>query len=454
MAGKIEAAWSAYEKGDIEVATSMFGELTSNGVHSTHPFIQKGLFLLRLDKFAEARESFERASEIDPTNPAPLFFSALAQELSGDSESTLTTLEKLKEKAPHHQGISSLELLQRLRSGDPLRQLSDFGFGPPSTQRKVSIGRRLAAGLGLGDPSWLPSDLSSSSYLLGPILIEIEEKLHPLEVRSLEHHPALLPDNLDEMKPQKRGYREELSQITNSLRAGPILKKGKSAFERSYGLSDREQQRTLLHQAARHLRLARKIDPFAFRVSYHLGETYIFLARGRPGEPYSRFRLLQAQNCFLESARKEGINPYLLFYLAYIQHLLGRPKLAIRYYQEATKKFEKLPEAHYGEGQCELLLGNKQRAKELMLKAVNSDLALARERLDLFANLLAEHGLEHFNQAIPEMPAEPIESTERVEASVGETGSSEPDSPKVVTESEATDGSVDQNTDDADSDNS
>ena len=144
-------------------------------------------------------------------------------------------------------------------------------------------------------------------------------------------------------------------------------------------------------------------------MSYHRGETYIFLARQEGGVPCSRFRLLQAQNCFLASATKEGINPYLLFYLAYIQHLLGRPLLAKQYYQEATKRFEKLPEAHYGEGQCEILLGNEQRAKELLLKAVNSDLALARERLDLYANLLAEHGPEHFSTPIPEMPPEPVQ---------------------------------------------
>ena len=132
------------------------------------------------------------------------------------------------------------------------------------------------------------------------------------------------------------------------------------------------------------------------------------------------FRLLQAQSSCLASARNEGLNPYLLFYLAYVQHLLGRPVLAIKYYQEATKKFEKLPEAHYGQGQCQLLLGNRKAARKLLLKAVNSDLALARERLELFANLLAEQGPEVFDTPLPEMPPEPEPQEEETAAKEAE----------------------------------
>jgi len=409
----IEAGWRAYAKGDVEKADKLFAELVSESKQNPHPYVQRGLFQLRLDRFADADESFQSARQCNPKNAAPVFFQALAKELNGEAQAARDTVDELRALSPHHQGISSLELLRELRTGDPSQRLSKFGFGPPTKDDpKVSLLHRLSAGLGVGDPSWLPSDLTSSDYLLGPILIEIERKLHPLEVPKLEEHAPPLPEDLDSFKPEKRSFREEFSQLKNIYRAGPILKKGKSAFERSYDIQDREKQTATLKKAALYLRLARKINPYAFRVSYHLGETYIFLARNEPGTPYSRFRLLQAQGCFVESAQKEGINPYLLFYVAYIQHLLGRPKLAILYYREATKRFEKLPEAHYGEGQCELLLGNKQKAKELMLKAVNSDLALARERLDLFANLLAKHGIEHFDQPFPSYPEEPKDCPE------------------------------------------
>lgn len=408
MSRTVKKAWKAFEKGETEQASELFAAATSNGSTNSHSLTQYGLFQLRLDQFESACENFRKSRELEPGNAAPVFFMALSQELANQSEASSQTLSELRQLSPHHQGISSLELLKAVRSGNPLGLLQSFGFGPEPAQGDRPSGlQRLAASLGMGNPEWLPSDLSSSSYLLGPLLLEVEKRLHPLEIPRLEHRAPLFDKELDSIKPEKRSLQEELAQVRNSLKAGPILKKGKSAFERSYGINDKEKQYHLLNEAARNLRLARKIDPFAFRVSYHLGETYIFLARQDGGAPYSRFRLIQAENCFLASAEKEGINPYLLFYIAYIQHLLGRPVLAIKYYQEATKRFEKLPEAHYGEGQCELLLGNDRRAKELLLKAVNSDLALARERLDLYANLLAERGIEHFDKPVPTMPPPP-----------------------------------------------
>lgn len=408
MAGKTARAWRAFEAGDLPAARLAFSESTRNGSKSSHPFIQQGLFALKIDDYPLACESLKRAREVEPDNPAPVFFLALAQELDCKREESRATIDELKEMSPHHQGITSLNLLLELRDGDPLPLLSKFGFGSPQEgESGGALSGQLLASLGMGDPDNLPAELSSSDYLLGPILLEVEKKLHALEIPSLERHPPLLPEDLTALKPEKRSLNEEISQLKNSFRAHKPLRKGKAAFERSYSLTDREKQTELLEQAARCLRLARKLDPWSFRVSYHLGETYIFLARGESGRPFNRFRLLQAQNCFLTSVEKEGVNPYLLFYLAYIQHLLGRVELAIKYYDEATAKFEKLPEAHYGKGQCNLLLGDETAAKRLMLKAVNSDLALAKERLNLFANLLREHGPEHFSQPLPSFSPEP-----------------------------------------------
>lgn len=399
-------AWKAYQSGEIEKAGQMFAELSQAG--KSQNFTQQGMYFLKLDQFKEACQSFEKAMELAPSNPAPVFFLALAQELAGDKSNSRQSLEHLKAVSPHHQGYSSLKLLMELREGSPGQLLQSFGFGPaPPQKESPKFTQRIAAGLGRGDPAWLPSDLSSSSYLLGPILIEVESKLHPLEVPKLENHVGVSPEELEKLEARNRPWREQLNNWRSSFIAGNLLKKGKSLLEKAFGISQREEQHALLKKAVVLLRAARKRDPFAFRVSYHLAECYIFLSKNEPGEPYSRFKLLQANSSCLQSAEKEGINPYLLFYLAYIQHLLGRPRVAISYYQAATKKFEKLPEAHYGEGQCHLLLGDRKKAKELLLKAVNSDLALARERMDLFAKLLAEKGPSVFDIPFPEMPEMP-----------------------------------------------
>ena len=449
MAPTIKEAWSAFQEGNSEKAESLFQDLTSNPNGSTYPFTQQGLFFLRQDRFAEAGESFRKAAEIKPSNPAPVFFLALAQELAGERELFRASLEKLSEISPHHQGRTSLELLAELRGGNPTSLLSKFGFGPKSNGEQAKLSQRIAASLGQGDPKWLPSELSSSDYVLGPILVEVETRLHAMEIPGLERHPSLLPEDLDEHKPAKRGWREELSKFGDSLRAGNALKKGKRLLEAAWGLPDPEEQKAPLTEAVKHLRVARKMDPRAFRVSYHLAEAYILLSKVEAGKPYDRFRLLQAQSSCLASAENEGINPYLLFYLAYVQHLLGRPKLAIQYYQAATQKFEKLPEAHYGEGQCHLLLGDASTARKLFLKAVNSDLALARERLDLFARLLAENGPEYFQEPLPEMPPEPptepeaapVDSRESAESETVEKSESEP-SEQISVEPEKPESSV------------
>lgn len=409
MSASLKSAWGAYRKGEHEQALKEFEELAAKQTSSPHPLIQKGLFLLHTDRNAEAASSFEEASKLQPDNPAPQFFRALALELSGETEQSKAAIEELRKLCPHHQGIQSLILLGELRHGDPLPYLTRMGYGRSAENSGPSAGfaRSLLVGLGKGNPEDLPAELSSSDYVLGPILLEIERKLHPLEVPTLERHPSLLPEDLATLKPRKRVLREELAHLRRSFSAGIPLQRGKNLFERAYGVTDREKQEKLLRKALLQLRASRKLDPYGFRVSYYLGETYIHLARGEQGKPYNRFRLLQAQSSFLDSARHEGVNPDLLAYLAFIQHLLGRPLLAIQYYQEATKKFEKLPGAHYGEGQCHLILGNQAEAKRLMLRAVNSDLGMARERLDTFATLLQEHGPDYFNKEFPELPPEP-----------------------------------------------
>lgn len=170
------------------------------------------------------------------------------------------------------------------------------------------------------------------------------------------------------------------------------------------GLEKLDEQHAALAEAIRLLTAGHSADPFSFRTNYHLGEAHLFSAKTPSGTPYTRESLLESERHFIESVRMDGLNPYVLFYLALIQQLLGRPEAALDCYRKATEKFTKLPEAHYGMGQCLLLLGKPAQARELLLRAVNSDLALAKERLNMFANLLREEGAEAFSRPLPQLP--------------------------------------------------
>lgn len=402
-AATVKQAWAAFEKGEHERARSLFLSAKEQEPKSALPCTQEGLYFLKQDEFAAAHASFSQASEREPQNPAPLFFSVVADELGGQTERARTTLDSLTELCPRHQGLASLQLLLDLRHGNPAKALAKLGFGDkPESSGQA---RQLMAGVGVGDPDWLPPDLSSSDYLLGPILVEVETRLIPLELPRLERGNQQLFEQLEEAESPKRDWREELSGLWRSTKAGAHLNKGKRILERGLNLATLLEQRRQLHKAAAHLRLARKLDPFGFRTSYYLGEAYLFSAKDEPGKPYRRFCLLQAERCFLESVKIDGINPYVLFYLGLCQHLLGRPSEAIIGYQKATEKFEKLPEAHYGAGQCHLLLGDRKKAREMILKAVNSDLVLARERFTLLATLLASQDPKSLERPLPKLPA-------------------------------------------------
>lgn len=386
----------------MAVADQQFSKAVSEGSEAAFGFIQRGLFQLRLDQFSEAAQSFQTAAEKEPKNPAPLFFLSLSRELEGDAAEADASLEKLSKLCPHHQGLVSLRLLKELRRGNPLPILHLLGFG--ENAKAYSPVRMAIAGLGVGDPKWLPPDLSSSAYLLGPILVEVEKRLLAREVEALERREGDLLKMLSDLEPPRRSLSEEVKGLKASWKGAPRLRKGRRLLERAMGLEDAARQKAMLAEAIVHLEAGHALDPFSFRTGYHLGEAYLFQAKGAPGHPYERDSLLRAETWFVDSARIDGLNPYVLFYLAFVQQLLGRPQAAIDCYLKATEKFTKLPEAHYGMGQCHLLLGDFAQARELMLKAANSDLALARERLILFANLLGKEGEQAFARPLPTMP--------------------------------------------------
>lgn len=401
-------AWKSYNKGDIPASEVEFAKAVEANPKAALGHLQQGLFLLRQDRFEEAVGSLRRAVDAEPKNPAPAFFLAIATEQSGLNAEADLALEKLKLLCPRHQGLTSLRLLRDLRRGDPLATLTTLGFGlAPGKKSPGENWRSLAAGIGVGNPDWLPPDLSSSSYLMGPILIEIEKRLLAREVPELEHRASDLLVEIENSTPVKRKFSEELRALRNFCKSGTKLRQGKKLLAQAFEAEPSENPQALARKAIANLRLARRLDPFAFRTDYHIGEGYLIAAKQQPGSPYNRFSLLQAENAFIRSTKQDGSNPYVLFFLAFVSHALGRPLTAIATYAKATERFTKLPEAHYGSGQCHLLLGQTAKARELMLTAVNSDLALGRERLSLFANLLREEGPEAFSRPLPQMPPEP-----------------------------------------------
>lgn len=410
-----QRAWKAHSQGNIEGAVSLFTNALAESPDTAFLNLQFGLLRLKQDRVTEAAELFEKAILKEPKNPAPRFFATLAHELANQHSAADKNLLELIEVCPRHQGTESLRLLKELRRGEPLACLERLGFAPP---REKGEGRRsetiktLAAGIGVGDPKWLPPDLSSSDYLLGPILLEVEQRLVAREVPALERRAEDLVLELESSKKTKRDLRQELNAIQSSFQGGPKLRQGRRLLEKALSLESIPEQKAGLSKAISLLRLGRRLDPFAFRTSFYLGEAYLFAAKTQPGEPYDRFSLRKAESYFLSSSRLDGVNPYVLFYLALTQHLLGRPEAALVLYGKATKKFEKLPEAHYGVGQCHLLLGDRKAARENLLKAVNSDLAIARERLSLYASLLREHGREALECPLPSMPPLSIEPSE------------------------------------------
>lgn len=401
----VEAGWKAAKKEDLDKAQSLFAKASQENQSSAGIHIQQGLFLLEQNQFKKAVTSFRSAAAADATNPAPLFFLCLALELDNESKLAAQTLTELTAVCPRHQGLASLNLLLSLRQGDPTKSLQSMGFSSKTTDDK-NTWKTLAAGIGMGDPAWLASDLSSSPYLLGPILIEIEKSLLPLEYPKLEHRASKLLTDLSLLKAKKQNLREELRSLPSSWKAGSKLRKGKSILNKSYEVTEPVEQHRKLDLAIELLESGLKLDPHAFRTNFHLGEAYLWNSKSEPGTPYRRDMLLKAEAHLIESVRIDGANPYVYLLLGLTSQLLGRPLTALELYAKATEKFTKMPEAHYGMGQCYLLLGQQVQAKKYLLMAVNSDLQLAKERIELYTSLLELNGKDFFSHPLPCLPPE------------------------------------------------
>ncbi len=431
----VQRGWKAYEQGDWTQAEAEFRRATGENPDGAFAHLQQGLFELRRERPEAAANGFELALSKEPQNPAPQFFLALARELQGEVGLADAALEQLANSCPRHQGLTSLRLLKELRRGTPGPVLAELGFGQKGRAGGENW-QTLMAGLGIGDPKWLPPDLSSSQYLLGPILVEVEKRLLPLESPLLEHRTGDIATELDALEPPKRQLAQEIRNIPRSCKGGGPLRKGQRALAKAWSTEDSAEQKALAREAVRQLRLGNSMDSFAFRTNYYLGEAYLLLAKEGTGSPYSRAPLHQAERRFMKSVQLDGNNPYVMLYLALVQQNLGRPEAALVCYHKATEKFTKLPEAHYGMGQCHLLMGRPGEAREFLLKAVNSDLVLARDRLNLLASQLEKLGPDALSQPLPAPPAPalpvpPTSSDEMLVETEAAPGVAPPEEPPV-----------------------
>jgi len=88
------------ELGDDEGALGFFEIATRNYAELEEPWYYHGYHLYRLDRWAEALVSFERASEIDPEDPRHHFRQGLIRQTMGDFEGALVSLGRANELDP------------------------------------------------------------------------------------------------------------------------------------------------------------------------------------------------------------------------------------------------------------------------------------------------------------------------------------------------------------------
>ncbi|GEM_PF-2564841 len=261
------------------------------------------------------------------------------------------------------------------------RNLSPANQAVPTVQALRYLGEgRLEEALKLLCPEGTGKvfDLTVSPPALGRLVVALEKHLLPLELaETLGTH----------LEPEASPPEPEPPTGAAWL----LMRRGRKRLEAAWALPV-EERAPEMRQALAELRAAREQDPKAFRASYHLGEALLSVAEHdrdrnqRPG-PRTVAWVTQAQECFEDSRRTDGTNPYVLHYLARCALLLRRFEPAQELWREALDGFEKFPEAHYGLGQALLARGREREARAFLLSAILSDLHLLRDRIRELARL-------------------------------------------------------------------
>lgn len=386
-------AWSKVDKGQKLARQGRFDEaesLIKAGVEALgdqpRPLIQLGLCRLDAGDADGAVESFTRAGELDPHNPAVPLFLALALADLGRLEEARRAAGRVQELEPHSQTLPTLLMILDFRQGAP------------------------------GDALGREGEVAASPPLLGRLVVEVERRLLPTEIEHLYRTKALDPDAIDtEPEPDRPGFIDSLRHLPTSSRAMRLQKRGLKIMDRAMHERQLRHRHTLVNEALSLLRESRELDSNLFRSAFYLGEALLFASRPDPTAPHDRAILSEARDCFVGSWRYDGGNPYVFYYLGRVSTLLGEIEAGAEYFRRALERFEKLPEAHYGLGQCELLQGNETSARHYFLKAVNSDLQLARERLRELEGIFQEDK-SLLDGALPKfVPEEPPAAAEQAE---------------------------------------
>lgn len=352
------AAWKLLDRGQRletegkpEEAAGLFKQAVEQLSGSVGARVQWATFLLNQNRPEEAAGVLREAADLDPKNPAPQLFLALAHSDRGEPAAAAEACSVLEKNCPGNQVLPTLRTILQLRH-DPIQKLR------------------------------LPEDLCVSAPFLKTLLLETERNLLPLESTLLNRNPAPSEEEIDEFEaPPAPSFGQQLRSLGDSFRGWACRRKGRRVVESVFYSRSAAGKQAALGKACAYLRLARKLEPTGFRSDYYLGEAMLLWSTPNPGEAFAASRVARARESFIRSRQRDGANPYVHYYLGRCSQLLGEVLAAEDYYKRALARFEKLPEAHYGLGQCYLLLGREAEAKRYLYQAVSSDLTLARERL-------------------------------------------------------------------------
>lgn len=326
-------------------------------------WLQIALGQMELGDTPAARRALSAAEADMVSNPALHLFRALLCCDLGEWELARKDWWAARNLSPGNQAVPTVQALRYLGEGrleEALKLLCPEGTG------KVF-------------------DLTVSPPALGRLVVALEKHLLPRE----------LPESLEaEASPPEREPPVGAAWL--------LMRRGRKRLEAAWALPI-DERASEMRQALAELRAAREQDPKAFRASYYLGEALLSVAEHdrdrdqRPG-PRTVAWVTQAQECFEDSRRTDGTNPYVLHYLARCALLLRRFERAQGLWREALDGFEKFPEAHYGLGQALLARGREREARAFLLSAILSDLHLLRDRIRELARLF---------RARPDLFAEP-----------------------------------------------
>lgn len=376
-------------EGRYDEALSAFEAAAHNQPKAAGPLIQQALCQLALGQPGPANELLTRALELEPGNPAPHLFAGLCRSDLGDQEAAELCLQAVKKLSPDHQAVDTVRAILNLRRGNLEKAVTYLGGHP---------------------------DLSLSSPIISRLVLEVERRLLPTEVPLLRRVKARILTPEEEKAPPSPG----LSGLVRSMGAWRSQSVGRKLVEKAMRTPPgSERRRGLLDQAVARLREARDCDPSQFRADFYLAEALLYASR--PGQEDA---LRESREGFLVSWQHEGENPYLLYYLGRVTLLLGEVDASIEYFERGLSKFAKFPEAHYGLGQCWLLKGDANRARDFFAQALRSDTFIMRDRLfELVSRYEADRGSldrsmpewepeSEPESEVPPEPGPPVEQTE------------------------------------------